>query len=70
MSHIKCIVTLSSFEDSAGYQLQTVEIKDFSDLYQFLNQSDLRAKVQKLTFSGDKAEGKAISVIVDSVVKK
>ncbi len=70
MSHIKCIVTLSTVDDSAGYQLQTVEIKDFPDLYRFLNQSDLRAKVQKITFLGARADEKAISVVVDSLVKK
>lgn len=70
MSEVKCIVTLSSMDDAAGYQLQTVELTDFQSLYTFLNQSDLRSKIQKITFLDNDEPDHSISVVVESLVKK
>ncbi len=70
MSKIKCVLTLSSVDDTTGYQLQTHEVDSLEQLHEFLLQSGQRSKVQRLTLMDAQDTIYTISIVVESLVVK
>lgn len=70
MSKVNCVLTLSSVDDSAGYQLQTHEVESLEKLHEFLLQSSQRSKIQKLSLIDTQDTKNAISLVVESLVVK
>lgn len=70
MAKITCIVTLSEMNDIDGYRLNSVEVKDLQELYDFLQQNKLRSKIQKITLKNNNNIDDSMVIVVDSLVKK
>ncbi len=70
MSKIKCVLTLSSVDDTTGYQLQTHEVDSLEKLHEFLLQSGQRSKLQRLTLMDAQDTIYSISLVIESLVVK